>query len=130
MFVSADMNSLIHKISQRKYFWLKYLLTLQTGPKGVINDWREFKRLETERRAEQEKEKQALAKKLTMTCRSHVSHFIFSHVTFTDTSYIVFFLSVILILKIIQRGIVKNGFKNSEKWIQKTCLVIRCFFKE
>lgn len=91
MFVSADMNSLIHKISQR----LKYLLTLQTGPKGVINDWREFKRLETERRAEQEKEKQALAKKLTMTCRSHVSHFIFSHVTFTDTSYIVFFLSVI-----------------------------------
>lgn len=43
-----------------------------TGPKGVINDWREFKRLETERRTEQEKEKQALAKKLSMTCRSHL----------------------------------------------------------
>lgn len=56
----------------------------------MINDWREFKRLETERRAEQEKEKQALAKKLSMTCRSHVSHFVFSHATFTHTSYIVF----------------------------------------
>ena len=45
---------------------------LQTGPKGVINDWREFKRLESERREEQEREKNALAKKLQMTCRSHV----------------------------------------------------------
>lgn len=46
---------------------------MQTGPKGVIKDWREFKRLETEKRTEQEKERQALAKKLTLTCRSHVS---------------------------------------------------------
>ncbi|XP_022296569.2 phosducin-like protein [Crassostrea virginica] len=43
-----------------------------TGPKGVINDWREYKRLETEKRAEQEREKQALAKKLQLTCRSHL----------------------------------------------------------
>ncbi|XP_060063817.1 phosducin-like protein [Ylistrum balloti] len=43
-----------------------------TGPKGVINDWREFKRLESERRETQEKEKLALMKKLSMTCRSHL----------------------------------------------------------
>ncbi|XP_050414387.1 phosducin-like protein [Patella vulgata] len=43
-----------------------------TGPKGVVTDWREFKRLETEKRIEQEKEKQALATKLTLTCRSHL----------------------------------------------------------
>ena len=40
-----------------------------TGPKGVINDWREFKRLETEKREGQEREKAALAKKLQLTCR-------------------------------------------------------------
>ncbi|GAB1609634.1 phosducin-like protein [Argonauta hians] len=43
-----------------------------TGVKGVINDWRQFKKLETEKRAEQERERQQLAKKLTMTCRSHL----------------------------------------------------------
>ena len=41
-----------------------------TGPKGVIEDWRRFKQLETEKREEQEKEKLALAKKLALTCRS------------------------------------------------------------
>ncbi|WAQ95714.1 PHLP-like protein [Mya arenaria] len=35
-----------------------------TGPKGVLNDWREFKRLETEQREEQERERQAMMKKL------------------------------------------------------------------
>jgi len=40
-----------------------------TGPKGVINDWREFKRLETEQRDEQKKEHQQLMKKLQLTCR-------------------------------------------------------------
>lgn len=80
----------------------------------MINDWREFKRLETERRAEQEKEKQALAKKLSMTCRSHVSNFVFSHVTFTHTSYIVFFpISYTCTdLKIIQKGILKMDSKD------------------
>ncbi|CAG2232491.1 Phosducin-like protein [Mytilus edulis] len=43
-----------------------------TGPKGVINDWREFKRLETEKKGEQERERQALLKKLSMSCRSHL----------------------------------------------------------
>ncbi|ESO85203.1 hypothetical protein LOTGIDRAFT_221428, partial [Lottia gigantea] len=43
-----------------------------TGPKGVLTDWREYKRLETEKRENQEKERQALAKKLTLTCRSHL----------------------------------------------------------
>ncbi|KAL5015537.1 hypothetical protein ScPMuIL_009807 [Solemya velum] len=43
-----------------------------TGPKGVINDWREFKKLENEKREEQEREKDALIKKLSVTCRSHL----------------------------------------------------------
>eukprot|EP00093_Oithona_nana_P004871 04871.XXX_251655_253362_1 [CDS] Oithona nana genome sequencing. len=41
-----------------------------TGPKGVIEDWRRYKQLETEKRAENEREKVALAKKLALTCRS------------------------------------------------------------
>ncbi|KAK3769709.1 hypothetical protein RRG08_004958 [Elysia crispata] len=48
-------------------------ITTNTGPKGVIKDWREFKRLETEKRNEQEREKAQLAKKLTLTCRSHLN---------------------------------------------------------
>ncbi|GFR95510.1 phosducin-like protein [Elysia marginata] len=48
-------------------------ITTNTGPKGVIKDWREFKRLETEKRYEQEREKAELAKKLTLTCRSHLN---------------------------------------------------------
>lgn len=43
-----------------------------TGPKGVISDWREFKRLETENRETQEQERKALMTKLSMTCRSHL----------------------------------------------------------
>ncbi|KAL8621321.1 hypothetical protein ACOMHN_053343 [Nucella lapillus] len=44
-----------------------------TGPKGVVKDWREFKRLETEKKQEQEQERQALGKKLTLSCRSHLN---------------------------------------------------------
>ncbi|XP_037092328.1 phosducin-like protein isoform X2 [Pollicipes pollicipes] len=43
-----------------------------TGPKGVIKDWQRFKQLEAEKRAAQSLEKMQLAKKLTMTCRSHL----------------------------------------------------------
>lgn len=46
---------------------------VNTGPKGVLNDWREFKRLETEQREEQENERKQLLKKLHMTCRSHLN---------------------------------------------------------
>jgi len=46
--------------------------TENTGPKGVIGDWRRFKQLETEKRDEQEKEKKTLVKKLAMTCRSYL----------------------------------------------------------
>ncbi|KAB7494027.1 Phosducin-like protein [Armadillidium nasatum] len=45
---------------------------MNTGPKGVIKDWQRFKQLETEQRREQEKERVALAKKLAITCRSHL----------------------------------------------------------
>ncbi|XP_036185645.1 phosducin-like protein isoform X2 [Myotis myotis] len=43
-----------------------------TRPKGVINDWRRFKQLETEQREEQCREVEKLIKKLSMTCRSHL----------------------------------------------------------
>lgn len=46
--------------------------TERTGPKGVIEDWRRFKQLETEKRHDQEREKRALAQKLSMTCRSYL----------------------------------------------------------
>uniref|UniRef100_A0A915I137 Phosducin thioredoxin-like domain-containing protein n=1 Tax=Romanomermis culicivorax TaxID=13658 RepID=A0A915I137_ROMCU len=41
-----------------------------TGPKGVIEDWRRFKQLENERKDEQAKELTELSKKLSMTCRT------------------------------------------------------------
>lgn len=41
-----------------------------TGPKGVIKDWQRFKQLESEKRAEQEREKLELIKKLSLTCQS------------------------------------------------------------
>lgn len=43
-----------------------------TGPKGVLKDWQRFKQLEAERRVEQERERVVLAKKLAMSCRSHL----------------------------------------------------------
>ncbi|XP_066972897.1 phosducin-like protein [Macrobrachium rosenbergii] len=43
-----------------------------TGPKGVLKDWQRFKQLETENRKEQEREKVLLAKKLALSCRSHL----------------------------------------------------------
>ncbi|XP_074067739.1 phosducin-like protein [Macrotis lagotis] len=47
-------------------------ITVNTGPKGVINDWRRFKQLETEQREEQCREMERLIKRLSMTCRSHL----------------------------------------------------------
>ncbi|GLV34016.1 uncharacterized protein CBL_11101 [Carabus blaptoides fortunei] len=41
-----------------------------TGPKGVLKDWQRFKQLESEKRADQEREKILLMKKLTLTCRT------------------------------------------------------------
>lgn len=41
-----------------------------TGPKGVIEDWRRFKQLEAENRAELAKERIALAKKLTLSVKT------------------------------------------------------------
>lgn len=41
-----------------------------TGPKGVIKDWQRYKQLEAERREEQELERLALMKKLSLTCQS------------------------------------------------------------
>lgn len=41
-----------------------------TGPKGVIKDWQRYKQLETEKREEQELERLALMKKLSLTCQS------------------------------------------------------------
>ena len=41
-----------------------------TGPKGVMKDWQRFKQLETEKKAEQEKERQVVIQKLSLTCKS------------------------------------------------------------
>ncbi|KAL3284424.1 hypothetical protein HHI36_018583 [Cryptolaemus montrouzieri] len=41
-----------------------------TGPKGVIKDWQRYKQLEIEKRTEDEEEKIALMKKLTLTVQS------------------------------------------------------------
>lgn len=41
-----------------------------TGPKGVIKDWQQYKQIEAEQRAEREKERIALIQKLSFTCRS------------------------------------------------------------
>ncbi|XP_041095639.1 phosducin-like protein [Polyodon spathula] len=45
---------------------------INTGPKGVINDWRKYKQLENEQRQEQRSEMELLIKKLSLTCRSHL----------------------------------------------------------
>ncbi|XP_039249612.2 phosducin-like protein [Styela clava] len=42
----------------------------QTGPKGVIEDWRRYKQLETEKRERDIMEKDELCRKLAMTCKS------------------------------------------------------------
>lgn len=44
---------------------------VNTGPKGVINDWRRYKQLETEQSNEQKREMEQLVKRLSMTCKSH-----------------------------------------------------------
>jgi len=41
-----------------------------TGPKGVIKDWQRYKQLESEKRAEAEAERLALAKRLNLSCSS------------------------------------------------------------
>lgn len=41
-----------------------------TGPKGVLQDWRRYKQLQTEQKQEQEREMIELGKKLTLTCRT------------------------------------------------------------
>ncbi|KAM8933628.1 phosducin-like protein [Pelodytes ibericus] len=45
---------------------------INTGPKGVINDWRRYKQLETEQNDEQRREMELLIKKLSMTCKSQL----------------------------------------------------------
>lgn len=50
------------------YKWEGY--STNTGPKGVVKDWQRFKQLESEKRAEQEKERLDLFKKLSLTCKS------------------------------------------------------------
>lgn len=43
-----------------------------TGPKGVLKDWQRFKQLEIEQRKEQDEERIALMKKLSLTCKSNL----------------------------------------------------------
>ncbi|XP_048586616.1 phosducin-like protein [Nematostella vectensis] len=46
------------------------LQTPKTGPKGVIQDFRRYKQLETEHKKEQEEELKALAKKFSLSCQT------------------------------------------------------------
>lgn len=43
--------------------------SVNTGPKGVLRDWQRYKQLQSEKREEQERERLALIKKLSITCR-------------------------------------------------------------
>ncbi|KAJ1212253.1 hypothetical protein NDU88_007560 [Pleurodeles waltl] len=47
-------------------------MSINTGPKGVINDWRRYKQMQTEQQAAQSQEMEQLIKRLSMTCRSHL----------------------------------------------------------
>lgn len=47
-------------------------LYTQTGPKGVIQDWQEFKRLEAEKRDGQEVGRLKLMEKLSLSCKSYL----------------------------------------------------------
>ncbi|XP_069488623.1 phosducin-like protein [Ambystoma mexicanum] len=47
-------------------------LSVNTGPKGVMQDWRRFKQLQAEQRAAQRLELEQLVKRLSMTCRSQL----------------------------------------------------------
>ena len=60
---------------------------IQTGPKGVINDWRRFKQLETEKRAEQETERLQLAEKLTLTCRTAVRPIVILSISYSFSHF-------------------------------------------
>ncbi len=44
-------------------------LSRNTGPKGVIEDWQQYKQLQREQLAETEKERLELCKKVSLTCR-------------------------------------------------------------
>nr|KAF6416287.1 hypothetical protein HJG59_009538 [Molossus molossus] len=47
-------------------------ISINTGPKGMINDWRRFEQLEMEQREEQCREIEKLIKKLSMSCGSRL----------------------------------------------------------
>ena len=70
--ISVFMDMLNHLGNNAHYV---FDFVFQTGPKGVLTDWREYKRLETEKREDQEKQRLELAKKLSITCRSEVQYF-------------------------------------------------------
>ena len=55
------------------FYLISFDLNSQTGPKGVIQDYRRYKQLETEQRKEREKEIRSLAEKFSVSCQSSVS---------------------------------------------------------
>ena len=61
---------------------------MQTGPKGVIQDYRRYKQLETEQRKEKEKEMKKLAEKFSVSCQSSVSWLVF--IIYNSTKYFCF----------------------------------------
>ncbi|CAI9532367.1 unnamed protein product [Staurois parvus] len=68
----SDQDRKVRQGSVRESEGSKEEGAINTGPKGVINDWRRYKQMETEQNAEQRREMEQLIKKLSMTCKSHL----------------------------------------------------------
>ncbi|XP_055371611.1 phosducin-like protein [Condylostylus longicornis] len=57
------------ELDQNKTHWSG--TSVNTGPKGVVEDWQKFKQMQAEMREENERQKVELAKKLSMTVRTY-----------------------------------------------------------
>ncbi|XP_056393930.1 phosducin-like protein isoform X1 [Hyla sarda] len=68
----SDQDRKIRQSEARESDGAKEGSAVNTGPKGVINDWRRYKQLETEQTDEQKRELEQLVKRLSMTCKSHL----------------------------------------------------------
>lgn len=58
------------ELKEREKFPLKSGQSVNTGPKGVIQDWQRFKQLQHEKSQDSKLEKEKILKRLAMTCKS------------------------------------------------------------
>ena len=64
---------------------------VNTGPKGVVADWRRFKQLEAEKRAEDDAERIALMKKLSLSCRTDAEDQVINSMSFSQRRFLIAF---------------------------------------